>query len=431
MGARPTYTWAVEDVGLGRRFEGAPDTYDVRPRSIRVAVVNRGRWVVDVVNVSMTGLDDRPAIVWMIPTSIARATVEIGPQSDTVYPIAHDTTAALTSVVAVRRPRLSAITEIRNAYRMIPRAQALTTTSTAGFTTMRTSTSLIGGDLGIVGGANRPAGGPRTRGIILRAGQGLAVCPMTAGATVAVSSEVTVEFVVRDVATGKIFSFVVDRCASAWTRHSAVGYAALWNPGGSSEVVEVLACNVECEHDESNGITAAGAIAYGVAPWTTIEEAHPTTVDRTASVVAHDPGVVSLTDAGVRCLTGDWPMRVAGNDTLRVAGGTGGFASYGGLPEQAAAAFNYQTFPLPGAIGRFCPAMVVNSYRINDFGLPPQSRLVEGHRTPIAVPPGSAFYVGVAPQQGGSLLGAAHAVVDVDITFQVRRPLGPPFGRAA
>lgn len=436
MGARPTYTWVAEDVSFGRQWHWAAD--QPRPPSVKAAIVNQSRGLaVDVIacNFVMHNANALPAAMQPVLQLIRVSAVTDDARTTVVDGVSHDTSETLADVQCRRLPIVTPGDVLRTIPKMTQDYLSIGTTATTGFLTRHQGASLVGAR----GVGLRPrldlAGGSGLRGIILRAGEGVAVALPPTGLynPYLHVGGARAEFVVREVSTGCVTTYIATHCdvslASA-SQSSPRALASIFVPGGSSEVIEVLSVNMVSEEDEYPILSSSKPTLVTLArmPWTAIEDADPTLLDHTSSAVGHAGDNVS--QWGVRCVRGDIPFRYSDGDFVRTD--TGQVAS----GDEASLNSSYLHAPLPGQVARRALFHAVS----NSIGSA-ASALTDPcrwrgptSRNPITVRPGEAFVTTVSPDR---LLGApgamagAYLVLDVEVTFQVRRPAGAPFGRAA
>lgn len=435
MGARPTYTWVAEDVSFGRQWHWAAD--QPRPPSVKAAIVNQSRGlVVDVIGCNFVQHNAGiPSSSLPVIRLVKVSAVASDLRTTVVDGVAHDTSETLEDVQCHRLPIVTPGDPVRTTPKITQDYLSVPTTGNIGFLTRSQGVSVLGARGVGLWSMLDLAGGTAGRSIILRAGEGVAVTipPTGLDDPYLHVGGARVEIIVREVATGCVTTFLATRCdvslASA-SQAAPRALASIFVPVGSSEVVEILSVNVVSEEDEYPILISSrpNMVTLARMPWTAIEDGDPSLADHTASVVGHAGDAVSAW--GVRCVRGDIPLRYSDGDFVRTD--TGSVAS----GDEASLNSNYLHAPLPGQVARRAVVQGVSRILSTAAGSLTDPCRWRGplSRNPITVRPGEAFVTTLSPDR---LLGApgamagAYLVVDVEFTFQVRRPAGAPFGRAA
>jgi len=426
----------AEDVSFGRQWHWRDD--QPRPPSVKAAIVNQSRGLtVDVIGCNFVMHKAASLLPNALPVlRLVRVSDVASDLRTTAVPgVTHDTANALADVLCYRLP----IVTTGDVLRTMPKATqdylSLGSSATTGFLTRHQGASVHGArGVGLRPGLEL-AGGSLSRSIICRAGEGVAVTLPTTGLDdlYLPLGGARVEFVVRDVATGCVTTYLATHCdvslASA-SQANPRALASVFVPAGSSEVIEVLSVNVVSEEDEYPILASTQLTMVTLArmPWTAIEDADPSLEDHTSGVVGHAGD--DVTQWGVRCVRGDIPLRYADGDFVRTD--TGSVTS----GDEASLNSSYLHAPLPGQVVRRAVQHGV-SRNIGSIFSPltdPCRWRGPTSRNPISVRSGEAFVATVSPDRlsgAPSSIAGAYLVMDLEITFQVRRPRGAPFGRAA
>ena len=408
-----------------------------RPPSVKVAIVNQSPGlVVDVIGCNFVMHNPVSASTFSSATPQLRLVRISATASDArtrqVQGVAHDTSQTLSDVECLALPRVTTGSTMRT----MPKCTA-DYLGLAGATTlvMNAGAQVVGARGRARYGSADLAGGGAGRSIVLRAGEGVAVMLHADGinARALPLGGATVEVTVRELSTSCVTTFVACRCDVSLASGSQASPRALLSvfvPGGSSEVIEILSVRVVSEEDEYPIVTTSqlNLVTLARMPWTAVEDADPSLLDHTSQVVGHAGDAVS--QWGVRCVRGDVPLRYSDGDFVRTD--TGSVVS----GDEASLNSSYLHAPLPGQVARRAVQQGVSTSTAA-IHIPltnPAWWRGPTSRNPITVRAGEAFVATLSPDRllgAAAALSGAYLVMDVELTFQVRRPAGAPFGRAA
>lgn len=440
MGAPRTFTWSAPDVPQGMAAWGRLG--NGRTPSLRLAVVNQSRnLVVDLLYAQPSTLNNggSPSQNACLIDLVRVSGVEADALSEEVVGVSHDTDSPLSHVTTYRQPIVSDASVIRRATKVMGTRYARAA-GLSGFVNRNTAVSLVGGDLGLTGAANRLGVGPRMAPIKISPGEGLAVMPaslLTQPGDLTnfyQASGVSVEFVVAD-ASGKVTSYYAYPCeVGIASTHAGRAYAAIWNDPDYAVDVYVLAVAVENHFEDGHTIVSYVPGSVGVTRWTPDMDSGDL-IDQTSRVAAHAGDSAFLSDNGIRCVSGDIAIPLSFNNALNIEVTK---APIDGGSVEATSIESLLRWPLPGAVFKHVlkikPFIVPGDSGLTALPFMPGTRATRGHYTPISVYPGHAAFVAAQAYDSGASsnsYGTGWSMSDWDILFQVRAARGVPFGRSS